>query len=194
MMKKLFARLLLLLVLSELLLVLISWLLSATQTEGVRTLLSSEGLRWLFGQFTVILLKPQLIWLLLLSMAYGSLWHSCLFRPSQTSFRRQSALRLSAVIFMVQVAGVALLIAMPQAVLLSATGTFWPSPFSRALVPFAAFIIINTSVCYGLLSRTFTSVADIYGSLKWGLSQATPLIILYLIVVTIYESCRFVFI
>ena len=152
-MKKLFPRLLFLLVLSELLLVLISWLLSATQTEGVRTLLSSEGVRWLLGQFTVFLLKPQLIWLLLLSMAFGCLWQSCLFRPSQTSFRRQFALRLSAVVFVVQIASVALLIATPQAVLLSATGTLWPSPFSKALVPLAALITINTSICYGLLSE-----------------------------------------
>ena len=191
-MKKLFPRLLFLLVLSELLLVLISWLLSATQTEGVRTLLSSEGVRWLLGQFTVFLLKPQLIWLLLLSMAFGCLWQSCLFRPSQTSFRRQFALRLSAVVFVVQIASVALLIATPQAVLLSATGTLWPSPFSKALVPLAALITINTSICYGLLSRTFTSVADIYESQKWGLSKAAPLMILYLIVVTLYESFRFV--
>jgi aminobenzoyl-glutamate transport protein len=193
-MKKLFPRLLFLLILSELLLVLISWLLSATQTEGVRTLLSSEGVRWLLGQFTVFLLKPQLIWLLLLSMAFGCLWQSCLFRPSQTSFRRQFALRLSAVVFVVQTASIALLIATPQAVLLSATGTLWPSPFSRALVPLAAIITINTSICYGLLSRTFTSVADIYESQKWGISKAAPLMILYLIVVTLYESFRFVFI
>jgi aminobenzoyl-glutamate transport protein len=193
-MKKLFPRLLFLLILSEQLLVLISWLLSATQTEGVRTLLSSEGVRWLLGQFTVFLLKPQLIWLLLLSMAFGCLWQSCLFRPSQTSFRRQFALRLSAVVFVVQTASIALLIATPQAVLLSATGTLWPSPFSRALVPLAAIITINTSICYGLLSRTFTSVADIYESQKWGLSKAAPLMILYLIVVTLYESFRFVFI
>ena len=193
-MKKLFPQLLFLLILSELLLVLISWLLSATQTEGVRTLLSSEGVRWFLGQFTVFLLKPQLIWLLLLSMAFGCLWQSCLFRPSQTSFRRQFALRLSAVVFVVQTASIALLIATPQAVLLSATGTLWPSPFSRALVPLAAIITINTSICYGLLSRTFTSVADIYESQKWGLSKAAPLMILYLIVVTLYESFRFVFI
>lgn len=193
-MKKLFVRLLVLLLLSELLLVLTSWLLSATQTDGVRPLLSSEGLRWLLGQFTVMLLKPQLIWLLLLSMAGGCLWHSCLLRPSQASFRRRFALRVSAVVFIVQACVVALLVCMPQAVLLSATGTLWPSPFSRALVPLLALITINTSVCYGLLSRTFTSVADIYESQKWGLSQAAPLLILYLVVVTMYESFRFVFI
>ena len=193
-MKKLFVRLLLLLLVSELLLVLTSWLLSATQTEGVRTILSSEGLRWLMGQFTVMLLKPQLIWLLLLAMTGGCLWQSSIFRPAQTSFRRQFALRLSAVVFIAQIVGFLLLIAMPQAVLLSATGALWPSPFSRALVPLAALIIINTSICYGLLSRTFTSAVDIYDSIKWGLSKAAPLLILYLFVVLIYESCRFVFI
>ena len=68
-MNKLIARLVLLLLVAEFLLVLLSWLLSATLTDGVHTLLSSEGIRWLLGRFTVILLKPQLIWLLLLSMA-----------------------------------------------------------------------------------------------------------------------------
>lgn len=193
MIRKLFARLLLLLVLSELLLVLASWLFVATQTDGVRTLLSSEGIRWGLGQFTVMMLKPQLIWLMLIAMAGGCLWHSCIFRPTHISFRRQFALRLAASVFVMQIFIVVLLIGTPQAVLLSATGALWPSPFSRALVPLASFIVINTSVCYGLLSRTFTSVSDICDSLKWGLSQAAPLFILYFLVVMIYESYCYVF-
>ena len=192
-MKRLFGRFLLVLLLSELLLVLLSWLLSATQTDGVRTLLSSEGIRWFIGQFTQMLLKPQLIWLLLIAMAGGCVWHSCLFRPSQASFHRKFALRLSAVIFALQILVVVLLVSTPQAVLLSATGSLWPSPFSRALVPLAALITINTSVCYGLLSRTFTSVTDIYESIRYGLSQSLPFLVLYFFLVIIYESRCYIF-
>lgn len=193
MIKKLFTRLLLLLVLSEILLVLISWLLSATQTDGVRSLLSSEGIRWGLGQFSSMMLKPQLIWLLLIAMAGGCMWHSCIFRPSHVSFRRQFALRLAVSVFAFQIFIVVLLIAIPQAVLLSATGTLWPSPFSRALVPLAAFITINTSVCYGFLSQTFASMSDVFDSLKWGLTKSASLLLLYFPVVLIYESYRYVF-
>jgi len=88
---------------------------------------------------------------------------------------------------------VVLLVSTPQAVLLSATGSLWPSPFSRALVPLAALITINTSVCYGLLSRTFTSVTDIYESIRYGLSQSLPFLVLYFFLVIIYESLCYIF-
>ena len=34
---------------AEALLIILSWILSTTMTEGVRSLLSSEGIRWFFG-------------------------------------------------------------------------------------------------------------------------------------------------
>jgi aminobenzoyl-glutamate transport protein len=78
-------------------------------------------------------------------------------------------------------------------VLLSSTGMLWPSPFSRALVPILSALTVITSSCYGLLSRTFTSLYDVYDSFRFGLQQAVPLLILYLFVVTFYESCLYVF-
>ena len=187
------ARLVLLLLIALLLLVFLSWLLSATLTDAVHPLLSSEGIRWFLGQFSVMLLKPQLIWLILLSMAGGCVWRSGIFRPSQLSFRRQSALRVSFIVLILLITIVALLVMMPQAVLLSSTGMLWPSPFSRALVPILSALTIITSSCYGLLSRTFTSLYDVYDSFRFGLQQAVPLLILYLFVVTFYESCLYVF-
>ena len=88
---------------------------------------------------------------------------------------------------------VALLVMTPQAVLLSSTGLLWPSPFSRALVPILSALAIITSSCYGLLSRTFTSMYDVFESFRIGLQQAVPLLILYLFAVTFYESCLYVF-
>ena len=49
------------LVIAEVLLVIVSWLLSAAMMEGVRSLLSSEGVRWFFGSFTMIVASPLLM-------------------------------------------------------------------------------------------------------------------------------------
>ena len=72
----------LLLVVAELILVLTSWLLSATMTEGVRSLLSDVGIRWFLGSLTTFIATPWLVRLLLLAMAGGCFWQSGVFRHS----------------------------------------------------------------------------------------------------------------
>ena len=64
------------LVVAQLLLFILSWLLSAMRLEGVRSLLSSEGIRWFFGQFTANVASPWLVWLLLILIALGALQKS----------------------------------------------------------------------------------------------------------------------
>ena len=190
-------------------LVLVSWLLSATQGEGVRSLLSSEGIRFFFGGFTNMLLKPLLVWLLLLSMAWGCLRHSGLLMtpPNESEFdasgdasRRSSSfggigrgfrVRIFLLVILVVYVGVVLLLT--QAVLLSATGQLWPSPFSHALVPMIAFGIILLSTAYGILSRRFLSVADVCQSLIQGIVSAAPLLLLYILVMQLVGALRFVF-
>lgn len=62
-------------------LVLLSWILTALNpTADLRSLLSAEGIRWLFGRFVYTLSSPLLIWLVLGVMAYGPLTESQLFR------------------------------------------------------------------------------------------------------------------
>lgn len=210
--KRLLSYLALALLLALVVLVLVSWLLSATQGEGVRSLLSSEGIRFFFGGFTSILLKPLLVWLLLLSMAWGCLRHSgLLMHPPKGEDLEASgdAMRHSPsfegiggsfrvrifllVIFVVYVGVMLLLTVTPQAVLLSATGQLWPSPFSHALVPMIAFGIILLSVAYGVLSRRFLSVADVCQSLIQGIVSAAPLLLLYILVMQLFGALQFVF-
>ena len=74
--KKLFARLILALGVAELVLVLLSWVLSVVTTMEVHSLLSSEGVRWFFGSFTDFLATQYLVWLLLIAMAGGCFWKS----------------------------------------------------------------------------------------------------------------------
>ena len=178
---------------AELLLILLSWYLAATQTEGVRSLLSSEGIRWFFGQYTAVLLRSELIWLLLASMAGGTLWRSDIMGRGDQNLRRTYALRISLVVFVILLIVVMLLVLVPHAVLLSSTGQLWPSPFSRASVPLLALLIIVTSIFYGIVSRTFTSLVSIISSLTWGIEKASSLILLYIFAFHFYESLRYVF-
>ena len=185
----------LVLVMAELLLFILSWLLSATRMEGVRSLLSSEGIRWFFGYFSEMVASPLLVWLLLGLCAWGCLQCSGLlsvFRHSLT-YRDKVALRVSLVLLVIYVAIIALLTLAPHAILLSATGSLFPSAFTRSLVPIVCFGLCLVSLVFGLMSGRLRGLADILEALSSGISQGAPLIIVYLFAIQIYESLRFVF-
>ena len=55
-------------------LVLLSWVLTAVMPNmAMRSLLSAEGIRWFFGHFAQLLATPLLVWLVLALIAYGTL-------------------------------------------------------------------------------------------------------------------------
>lgn len=193
--KRLLAAMVSLLVVAELLLVLVSWLLSATVGDGVRSLLSSEGIRWFVGSFVAMLSTPWLVWLLLLAMAGGCLWQSGLPAVFTTvrNYRQRVALRMTLAFLIIYIGAVLLLTTVPHAVLLSSTGQLWPSPFSRALLPIAAFGLLLLSVVYGWTSGRFTSVSDVVDAVSFGIARSAPLFILYVLAVQFYASLRFVF-
>ena len=192
---KIVAHIALTLLILELVLVFVSWLLSATMTAGVRPLLSNEGVRWLCGHFVDVVLSPLLAWILLLGMACGVLVKSRLPHAivHHESYRERLALRVSFVVLTGYVAIVVWMIAVPQALLLSATGSLWPSPFSRALVPLVAFGCSLVAVCYGSLSHTFSSLSSVTDAFAWGIAKAAPMLLLYVLAIQFYESLHFVF-
>lgn len=187
----------LVLLMAELLLFILSWLLSATRMEGVRSLLSSEGIRWFFGSFTEMVASPLLVWLLLGLIAYGCLKRSGLLSITQSkfsiSYRQRVALRVALVFLVIYVVMIALLTLMPHAILLSATGSLFPSAFSRSLIPILAFGICLVSISYGLVSGHLSGLGDILGALSSGIAGGASIIILYLLFIQFYESLRFVF-
>lgn len=184
------------LLVAELLLVILSWLLSATRMEGVRSLLSSEGIRWFFGSFTDMVASPLLVWLLLGLCAWGAVRNSGILNTLHSSlftYRDKVALRVSLVFLVIYVVMIALLTLMPHAILLSATGSLFPSAFSRSLVPIIAFGICLVSVTFGLLSGRLRGLDDILSTLSSGIAQGANIIIIYLLFIQFYESLRFVF-
>ena len=184
------------LLVAELLLVILSWLLSAMMMDGVRSLLSSEGIRWFFGSFTEMVASPLLVWLLLGLCAWGTVRNSGILNTLHSSlftYRDKVALRVSLVFLVIYVVMIALLTLMPHAILLSATGSLFPSAFSRSLMPIMAFGICLVSVTFGLVSGRLRGLDDILSTLSSGIAQGANIIIIYLLFIQFYESLRFVF-
>lgn len=177
---------------AQVLLVLMSWLLSAMMTEGVRSLISSEGVRWFLGGFVDIMLTPLLAWMLLLAMAYGCIRRAARHPHLRPRRRLWAWLSVFAVV-LTSVLLVGLLAATPHAILLSATGQLFPSAFSRALVPLLALTIILSAVAYGLSARSFHSLSNIVSSMIFGLEEVSPWLFLYLLSMQLYESVLYVF-
>ena len=180
------------LLLAELILILVSWLLSATMTEGVRSLLSSEGIRWFFGSFVGIMASPLLVWLLFSLIAWGSLQKSGLLAMQQ-SYREKVALRSALLLLILYVAVILLLTVTPNAFLLSITGSLFPSAFSRSLVPIIAFGIVLMSISFGVMSGRINSLPAVLETLSSGISKGAELFVLYILIMQFYESLWFVF-
>ena len=190
-MKKLFPYIALALALAQLLLIFTSWVWSAAMPlSGVRSMLSSEGIRWYLGHFAELMASPFLVWLLLGAMAYGAVVRC---RSLQGNSYRSSRARLISMVFLVIYVGVVLLLTVsPHAVLLSASGLLWPSPFSASLVPITAFSILMAAILYGIVAGTFQTLSEVYDSLVYGLRQCAPLLPIYVLFMQLFESFRFV--
>ncbi len=183
---------------AEVLLILMSWLLSVSLADGsVRSLLSSEGVRWFFGSYVDILLRQQLIWILLLSLSWGVYKGSgmgAIFRSAhRLQYRERIALWLVAFIAALIVTVLLLLTAIPHAVLLSVTGALFPSPFSESIFPVLAFSLFSTSAVFGIVSGTFQHIDNVYQSMKQGVNSFAPLFLFYVLITQLLSSFIFVF-
>lgn len=184
-------------VIAETLLVILSWLLSAMRVEGVRSLLSSEGIRWFFSSFNDLIASTVLVWLLVLMCALGCLQKSrvtTIFGGKKSiNFRDRLALYVALAFLLIYVVIILLLTLMPHAILLSATGHLFPSAFSRSLVPIIAFGICIFSVAFGLMAGVMRNLSDILQALSFGIAKGAPLLVFYLFAVQLVGCLRFVF-
>ncbi|MBR6445916.1 MAG: AbgT family transporter [Prevotella sp.] len=191
--RKVVNHLVLTLAVAQLLLILGSWFVTAAWPDlPMRSLLSSEGIRWLFGTFAQNLLTPLLAWLILGSVAYGAVVSSGLFdlrRPF--TFRQRSALRFVAIEIVLFVAVLLLLTLIPQAPLLSATGQLFPSAFSDGLVPFLCFAVTVLALTYGLTTARLNTLSDVLHSLTVGFSKCASLWLVYILAAELYASVRY---
>mgnify|MGYP001790859557 FL=1 len=204
----------LVLLVSQLALILLSWLVTAAFPElPMRSVLSSEGIRWFFGSFVSNQLSPLLIYFIMAVMAVGACVRSRLYdalretlsntRSSLTTssdhqhkvhYREKVGLRIALVEFIVYVIIMILLTAIPHAILLSVTGQLFPSSFSSSFIPSLSLIIIIMSLTYGVASGTIDSVAKMHKVLVGGLEVGSRLVPTYVVGIQLYMSIRYVFI
>ena len=204
----------LVLLVAQLALILLSWLVTAAFPElSMRSVLSSEGIRWFFGSFVSNQLSPLLIYFIMAVMAAGacvrsrlydalratfSNTRSCLTKSSdhqhKVHYREKVGLRIALVEFIVYVIIMVLLTAIPHAILLSVTGQLFPSSFSSSFIPSLSLIIIIMSLTYGVASGTIDSVAKMHKVLVGGLEVGSRLVPTYVVGIQLYMSIRYVFI
>lgn len=180
------------LLVAQLVLFLVSWLLSALRIEGIKSLLSGEGIRWYVGHFGEIVAQPFLVWLLLIFITLG-VCRGCGFHLSTSrSYRERVSLRMATIATLGYIAVITYLVLSPSAILLSATGKLLPSPFISGILPIITLAAIIFSVTYGVTAGRFRTAESIFAAMRSGLERGTPWIISYIFVISIYESMRFV--
>lgn len=178
----------------EILLGLVSWILTAAMPEQfLRSLLSAEGIRWFFGNFVENINSPVLVWLLLLALAYGALRNSGLLAFDRSEYRQRIALRLVLAEFVLFVLLMLALTIIPHAILLNVMGGLWDSSFSRSILPYVCFSVIVMGVSFGVMSDKLKGVDDVFRALYSGIGQAAPFFLIYLLAVQLYCSIKYLF-
>ena len=182
-------------------LVFMSWLANATGMK-MHTLLSSEGLRWLFLNVADIISSPWLVYLILGLSCLGAVSRSGLWEAinrmlhwdkenGQLAYRQRVALISSGLFFFLYLACLFSLVFSPYAALLSVTGTLFPSPFLAGLFPALVFGGHVTALLYGSLSNRLRNFHETFEIFYWGIQRYAIWIIIYLTGALFWETFQY---
>ena len=193
------------LAIAQILLIFLSWLITAAAIDlPLRSLLSTEGVRWLFGSFVANQLTPLLVYFITAGIAGGVFVHSKFYDALRNAFskgrvntelayRERIGLRLALVEFLLAIVIMLLLTVVPHAILLSVTGQLFPSNFSVSLIPTLSFILLVMSLSYGVTSGTINSIQKLQEMLSVGLETTAKYLPIYVFGVELYMSVLYVF-
>ena len=196
---KYIARLALVLGVFQLIAVLGSWIFKAVNPElPIRSLLSAEGIRWMVGSIGDNLAGRGLVWLLLGSMAFGSVkFCGILDVPRKwkaMSFWDRFGVMVALAELLVIVVLTLLLTVLPHAVLLGVTGNLYPSSFSKSLFFIVCLSVCLISVSFGVVSSRLRSLEEVCDCLVAGVAYTLPLWLIYVLAIELYASLQFIFV
>lgn len=173
---------------------LVSWILTAAMPEQfLRSLLSAEGIRWFFGNFVENLNSPLLVWILLIALAYGALRDSGLLSFDKSEYRQRIALRLVVLEFIIFVLLMLALTVIPHAILLNVLGGLVDSSFTRSILAYVCFSVIVMSISFGIMSDKLKGVEDVFQALTSGIGKAAPFFLFYVLAVQLYYTIIYLF-
>ena len=185
------------LLLFQIMVVILSWMIKTIYPDfNGRSLLSGEGVRWFLGNFTNNVASNILVWIILIGLSWGAIRASNIlqvFKRSHTlSYRERLGFRVVLIEIMIWVIVIVLLSFIPHAAMLSITGQLFPSSFSKSIVPLITFIALFNSITYGLIIGRLRKGNLIIEALSNGIKQIAPYIIIYIILVQLIYSIKFV--
>ena len=183
----------------QLIAVLGSWIFKAVNPElPIRSLLSAEGIRWMVGSIGDNLAGRGLVWLLLGSMAFGSVkFCGILDVPRKwkaMSFWDRFGVMVALAELLVIVVLTLLLTVLPHAVLLGVTGNLYPSSFSKSLFFIICLSVCFISVSFGVVSSRLRSLEEVCDCLVAGIAYTLPLWLIYVLAIELYASLQFIFV
>lgn len=142
-------------------LLLASWVLSV-YVDGVQGLLTTRGIRWLCVNIVPNFATVHLAKILFGLMALSVLHESGIIKTlrGHISLKQKRALQITGVSVLLILCLFSLLLFLPDAVLLSAFGTFANSPLSKGMAGLIALLVICVGNIYGYTSGRFTTIHD----------------------------------
>lgn len=183
-------------VLVQAVVVMVSWSVTAMFPNlYMRSIFSADGLRWIFGRSFAALSTNVLVCLLLLFMACGAVRGSKMLQAlghRRLLYRERLALRCVLAEIVLYLAVVGMLTLAPHALLLSVTGSLFPSSFSVSIIHQLAVLACVSSVSYGLVSGSLVGIDDVLTLLCSGIRTFAPLFVIYILGAELYFSVCFI--
>ena len=178
---------------AEVVVILVSWLLTAAMPESfTHSLTSPEGIRWFTGHFVDHLTSVWLVWLVLISITIGVVKQSRVLHFDPTQYRQRTALRLMLIELCISAGIMLALTLLPHAILLNAVGTLFPGPFTHSLIPYICFSVMVMSMSYGIMSESIKGISQVYDAMNQGIRLLSPCFLFYILVMQLYTSILYV--
>lgn len=179
---------------AQVVLMLVSWLVTAAMPDNyMHSLLSAEGIRWFFGGFVDQLASRPLVYMLLVSIAYGALASSGLLHYDKLEYRHRVAIRMVGVELVLFILVMMALTLVPHAILLNVMGGVMESSFSKSLLAYLCFAVLVMSITFGLMSERFKGLEDVCDATCYGIKRAAPLFVIYVLMAQLYASFIYLF-
>lgn len=179
---------------AQVVLILVSWLITAAMPDiFVHSLLSAEGIRWFFGGFVDLLASRPLVYLLLVSIASGSVLHSGILRYDRHEYRHRVAIRVVVAELVLFVLVMLALTLVPHAILLNVMGGVMDSSFSKSLLAYVCFAILVMSLTFGMMSNRLRGLVDVCDATCYGIRLAAPLFVVYVLMAQLFGSIMYLF-
>lgn len=182
-------------------LILVTWIINAAMPElSLHTILSSEGIRWFLGSLVPNQVHWSLIWIIFLTMALGTSYESGLLEaikkilsPKNLEYRQRLAIRVILFEGTLSLIALVLLTCTPHAILLSITGTLFPSSFSSSIVPVSSILLTIFALSYGAVCGSIKNIFNAYSTTIKGLRPLLWILPIYMLVMELIQIILYIF-